>query len=61
MAVGDPTAHWERLYRQRRPAGQRWHQEQPAVSSALLEVLALTPEDPVLDVGRGASLLSSTT
>jgi SAM-dependent methyltransferase len=49
--------HWERVYHDRQPTELSWYQTDPAISVALLEAAGLGPDDPVLDVGAGASPL----
>ena len=52
----DPKAHWEAVYRERRPEQVSWYQPEPTLSLELIRSVA-APEDAVLDVGGGASTL----
>lgn len=54
---GPSARHWNQLYAERDPAEVSWFQPSPAVSLELIAGLGLQPEDPVIDVGAGASTL----
>ncbi|MEF8793199.1 class I SAM-dependent methyltransferase [Thiohalorhabdus sp.] len=49
--------HWEQIYRDKGEDEVSWHQEQPLMSVRLIERTGLTPDEPVIDVGGGASHL----
>jgi SAM-dependent methyltransferase len=53
----DARAHWERTHRQAPPEETSWHQALPRTSLELIELSGTALEDPILDVGGGASLL----
>jgi SAM-dependent methyltransferase len=53
----EPSAHWDDLYGRRPPTALSWYQDEPSMSLALLEAIGATREQPVLDVGGGASVL----
>jgi SAM-dependent methyltransferase len=49
--------HWDDRYRTIGEASVSWFEETPTVSLELLEVLGVTAEDSVVDIGGGASRL----
>lgn len=49
--------HWERIYSARSPAEVSWYQKEPALSLQLIQNSGLAKEDPIIDVGGGASVL----
>lgn len=53
----DLAAHWDDLYGRRPATALSWYQDEPTVSLALLEALGASREQPVIDVGGGASVL----
>ena len=53
----DPKAHWERIYREKDETEVSWHQEDPRLSLSLIEQAGIRPEEPIIDVGGGASRL----
>lgn len=55
--VSGRSQHWEGVYSGRRPEELSWYQPDPATSMALIGHAAPGPDDPVVDVGGGASLL----
>ncbi len=61
-AVGEAApsrrAHWERVYRGRAATELSWYEARPDHSRALISAAGLGPDDPILDVGGGASLLA---
>lgn len=57
-AADGRRAHWERVYRERGPAGVSWYEASPRMSLAMIDPLGLGPDDAVLDVGGGASPLA---
>ena len=50
-------AHWERVYATKSPEEVSWYQPVPALSLQLIEAAGILQDDPVLDVGGGASTL----
>lgn len=57
MSDFDPKAHWERVYAERSPHEVSWYQREPTVSLALIRRSGVTADQPVIDVGGGASTL----
>ena len=55
----DRKQHWDAVYAAKRPEELTWFQAEPAVSLALIRRAGAGPEERVLDVGGGTSLLSS--
>ncbi len=53
----DRKAHWERIYRERAAPELSWYQPQPRLSLELIHAAGVSPDDPVIDVGGGASVL----
>lgn len=53
----DRRAHWERVWTSRRPTEVSWYQRDPCVSLQMIAATGIRPEDPILDVGGGASSL----
>ncbi len=53
----EAAGHWDEIYRRRPPTEVSWYQDEPTVSLALLDALGVTPEEPIIDVGGGASVL----
>jgi SAM-dependent methyltransferase len=51
-------AHWQRVYRERRPGEVSWYEPNPAVSLELIEEAGLSAGAPILDAGGGASGLA---
>lgn len=49
--------HWDDAYARKGEAGVSWFQDSPEPSLALMAGLALAPDDPIIDVGGGASRL----
>ncbi len=55
--VFDRKAHWEKIYAEKKPGEMSWYQEDPAMSLRLIEERGLSPENRLIDVGGGASVL----
>ena len=55
--VDDRPGHWEAVYRTRRPEEVGWFQACPEVSLGLIDALGIGKDEPVIDVGGGASML----
>lgn len=49
--------HWDERYESAGASGVSWFEDVPSMSLEMLEVLAVAPDDAVLDVGGGASRL----
>jgi 2-polyprenyl-3-methyl-5-hydroxy-6-metoxy-1,4-benzoquinol methylase len=54
--VNEKQEHWNRVYSARPANRMSWHQERPSLSLELIAGVA-GPEDFIVDVGGGASLL----
>jgi len=50
-------AHWENVYQTKSPLEVSWYQREPEISLALIERAGVGPEDAIIDVGGGASVL----
>ncbi|MFB6261245.1 MAG: class I SAM-dependent methyltransferase, partial [Thiohalorhabdaceae bacterium] len=50
-------SHWEKIYHDKGEEEVSWHQERPLMSLRLIERAGLAPDDPLIDVGGGASHL----
>lgn len=57
MQEFDRKAHWEKVYRERRPEETSWHQDVPGASLELVANSGVRRSEPVIDVGGGASRL----
>ena len=53
----EPKAHWENIYQQKKPSEVSWFQAEPTVSLDLIADCRLDQDDPIIDVGGGASVL----
>jgi len=53
----DPTAHWQHIYASRSNTELSWYQPAPALSLELVEQCRMDTDDPIIDVGGGASSL----
>ena len=49
--------HWEKVYFSGSPEEKSWYQSKPALSLELIRSCGLSHEDPLIDVGGGASVL----
>ena len=62
MAAADETPpsaqRWDLVYGDRGPSGVSWYQARPVLSLRMIEALAPSPGDAVIDVGGGASGLA---
>ena len=47
--------HWEKVYAGKSPEAVSWYQPRPAVSLELVAAAGIRPQDPLIDVGGGAS------
>jgi hypothetical protein len=55
----DPLAnHWDLVYGGRSATGVSWYQAHPAMSIRMIEALGPSQDDPVIDIGGGASHLA---
>ncbi len=55
--VTDRKDHWERIYRERASRDLSWYQQEPRLSLDLMRAAGVSADDPVIDVGGGASVL----
>jgi len=53
----DRKEHWERIYSARSPVEVSWYQTEPVLSLQLIQNCGLQKNDPIIDVGGGASVL----
>ena len=53
----DRKTHWENIYQNKSPRDVSWYQQEPAVSLELIRATRLASDEPILDVGGGASVL----
>ena len=49
--------HWEQVYSDKSPFEVSWYQNEPSVSLRLIENCPLEKDEPIIDVGGGASVL----
>ena len=49
--------HWERIYSAKAPEAVSWYQREPVLSLQLIQNSSLRKDDPIIDVGGGASVL----
>ena len=49
--------HWETVYRNKSPTDLSWFQTEPALSLQLIRNTNISADDPIIDVGGGASSL----
>lgn len=53
----DRKTHWEQVYRDKSPLEVSWYQREPTLSLAFIAESGLALDEPIIDVGGGASLL----
>lgn len=53
----DFKAHWDAVYRSKRPTDVSWYQPEAVLSNQLIQRFAPSRDSPVIDVGGGASVL----
>ena len=49
--------HWERIYSAKTPEAVSWYQREPVLSLQLIQNCNLDKDDPIIDIGGGASVL----
>jgi SAM-dependent methyltransferase len=49
--------HWENVYQQKSPLEVSWFQKEPTLSLALIHNSQIASDEPIIDVGCGASVL----
>jgi len=55
--TGERVAHWESVYEGNRGDSVSWYQTEPVISLELVDLLGISTEAGVIDVGGGASVL----
>ncbi len=53
----DRQNHWQQVYGEKAEDAVSWYQLEPSLSLHLIGKAALAPDDPVIDIGGGASVL----
>jgi len=49
--------HWENIYQNKSPLEVSWYQQEPTLSLGLIDHCRLDKDQPIIDVGGGASVL----
>ena len=49
--------HWENVYQAKLPTEVSWYQGYPELSLQLIQKTGISPDDPIIEVGAGASTL----
>jgi ubiquinone/menaquinone biosynthesis C-methylase UbiE len=55
--VFDRKAHWENMYQEKSPLDVSWYQKEPKLSLELIHRTGVSLDEPIIDVGGGASVL----
>lgn len=53
----DKKTHWENVYQDKSSSDVSWYQEEPLLSLELIRSAQLGRDEPIIDVGGGASVL----
>jgi SAM-dependent methyltransferase len=53
----DRKKHWQHIYNEKTPLDVSWYQEESALSLELIHRTGVLKEEPIIDVGGGASVL----
>jgi len=53
----DKKAHWESVYKEKSPLAVSWYQKEPTLSLDLIHGTHVNSDEPIIDVGGGASVL----
>jgi len=53
----DKKAHWQTIYQEKSPLDVSWYQKEPTLSLELVRRTQIARDEPVIDVGGGASVL----
>ncbi|MGD8939533.1 MAG: class I SAM-dependent methyltransferase [Gammaproteobacteria bacterium] len=53
----DTKTHWENIYHDKSPLDVSWYQKEPSLSLELIRNTQLASDEPIIDVGGGASVL----
>jgi SAM-dependent methyltransferase len=54
----DRKDHWERVYQTKSPSSVSWYQPHAERSLDLIRECGAEPDDPIIDIGGGASILA---
>ena len=54
----DKKSHWQNIYQQRSATTVSWYQQAPTLSMDLIRRACIHPDDAIVDVGGGASVLA---
>lgn len=58
MSTTNTKEHWEKVYREKDPSADvSWYQVRPSISIRLVQVTGVAHDQPVIDIGGGASSL----
>ncbi|MEN8170151.1 MAG: class I SAM-dependent methyltransferase [Pseudomonadota bacterium] len=55
--MGERQRHWEQVYQSKESTEVSWYQEYPGQSVQMIEKAVSSPDDAIIDVGGGASVL----
>jgi len=53
----DRKAHWQNIYQEKSPLDVSWYQQEPKLSLELIHRTGIFHDEPIIDVGGGASVL----
>jgi len=53
----DRKAHWQNVYQEKSALDVSWYQKKPALSLELIHSTQIANDEPIIDVGGGASVL----
>jgi SAM-dependent methyltransferase len=53
----DKKTHWENIYQDKSPLDVSWYQKEPSLSLELIRSTHVGSDEPIIDVGGGASVL----
>ena len=53
----DTKAHWDGIYEKKSPLEVSWYQKEPSLSLELIRNSRVAKDEPIIDVGGGASVL----
>ncbi|HMO41646.1 MAG TPA: class I SAM-dependent methyltransferase [Kiritimatiellia bacterium] len=53
----DRKAHWQNVYQEKSPLDVSWYQKEPKLSLELIHRTGVSVDEPIIDVGGGASVL----
>jgi len=53
----DRKSHWENIYQDKSALDVSWYQKEPTISLGLIRNTLLASDEPIIDVGGGASVL----